>query len=76
MYIQSVYVLISAEIYNRIISFQYYFRITYVYPVFDDKDAVFPVKRMLVQSSIVDFSGLTYTLFSRSSCPNSVNSSI
>ena len=64
MYIQSVNVFISAEIYNRIISFQYYFRITYVYPVFDDQDAVFPVKRMLVQSSIVDFSGLTYTVFS------------
>lgn len=44
MYIQSVNVLISAEIYNRIISFQYYFRITYVYPIFDDKDAVFSGK--------------------------------
>lgn len=44
MYIQSVNVLISAEIYNRIISFQYYFRIAYVYPVFDDQNAVFSGK--------------------------------
>lgn len=64
MYSQAICMFISAEIDYGITSIKYYFRIAYVYPIFNDKNVFFPVKRILVQSSIVDFSGLTYTVFS------------
>ena len=70
MYIQSVNVFISAEIYNRIISFQYYFRITYVYPVFDDQDAVFSGKanaRTIIHRRLfrIDIHGVFLKLLSK-----------
>ena len=41
MYSQAICMFISAEIDYGIISIKYYFRIAYVYPIFNDKNAVF-----------------------------------
>lgn len=70
MYIQSVNVLISAEIYNRIISFQYYFRIAYVYPIFNEKNDVFSGKtnaRTIIHRRLfrIDIHGVFLKLLSK-----------
>ena len=44
MYSQAICMFIFAEIDYGIISIKYYFRIAYVYPIFNDKNAVFSGK--------------------------------
>ena len=70
MYSQSICMFISAEIDYGIISIKYYFRIAYVYPIFNDKNAVFSGKtnaRTIIHRRLlrIDIHGVFLKLLSK-----------